>query len=74
MPLEEEMRFEIRKIEKEIELLDEELTRLHGRILHILSIRKKREHDLKTLRQNFEPAEEDKEFQTTLAKLLKEKV
>lgn len=73
MPLEEEMRLEIRKLEKEIDLLDEELTKLHGRILHILAIRKRKEHDLKTLRANFEPTEEDKEFQTTLAKLLKEK-
>jgi septal ring factor EnvC (AmiA/AmiB activator) len=73
MSLEEEMRHEIRKIEKEIELLDEELTKLHGRILQILAIRKKKEHDIRTLRANFETIDDEREFQTSLAKLLKEK-
>ena len=73
MPLEEEMRSEIRKLEKEIEMLDEELTKVHEKILHILALRKKKDHDLRALRMNFEPTDE-KEYQTTLAKLLKEKI
>ncbi|MBI5060734.1 MAG: hypothetical protein HZB67_00290 [Candidatus Aenigmarchaeota archaeon] len=72
MPLEDEMRNEIRKLEKEMEMLDEELLKLHEKIIHIMALRKKKEHDLRTLRANFEPIDE-REYQTSLAKLLKEK-
>ena len=68
MPLEQEMQNEVRKLEREIYILDEELEKLHKKILQIIMIRKKKEHDLKILKKDF--SEDDKEFQTTLAKLL----
>ncbi len=68
MPLEQEMQNEVRKLEREIYILDEELEKLHRKILQIIMIRKKKEHDLKILKKDF--GEDEKEFQTTLAKLL----
>ncbi len=66
------MRAELQRIEKEIDILDEELEKLHTRILQILVVRRKREHDLKAIRSNFDPpASED--YQLTLAKILKER-
>ncbi len=72
MSLDDEMRSEIRKLEKEIEMIDDELTKLHEKILRILALRKKKEHDMRALRANFETADE-KDYQTSLAKLLKER-
>ncbi|MEM7819354.1 MAG: hypothetical protein QXD48_00815 [Candidatus Aenigmatarchaeota archaeon] len=75
MPIEDEMRAEMKKLEKEIELIDDELEKLHNKILHLIMIRKKKERDLKVLRSSFGYEEEmEKEIQTTLAKLLKEKI
>jgi predicted nucleic acid-binding Zn-ribbon protein len=68
MPLEQEMQNEVRKLEREIYILDEELEKLHKKILQLIMIRKKKEHDLKILKKDF--SEDEKEFQTTLAKLL----
>jgi septal ring factor EnvC (AmiA/AmiB activator) len=75
MPLENHMRDEMRKLEKEIAILDDELERLHTKILQLIMIRKKKEHDLKVFRENVLGYDEDEDgqIQTTLAKLLKEK-
>ena len=74
MSVEDEMRLELRRIEREISILDEELEKLHGKILQILMVRKKKEHDLKVLRSNFgENSFEGGDIQTTLARLLKER-
>ncbi|MFH0832432.1 MAG: hypothetical protein V1900_01770 [Candidatus Aenigmatarchaeota archaeon] len=71
MSLENEMHNEVRRLEREIEVIDEELEKLHKKILQLIMIRKKNDHDLKALRSSFieEPFDE-REFQTTLAKLL----
>lgn len=75
MPLEEEMKAEIKKLENEIMVIDYELEKLHNKILQLITIRKKKEHDLRVLKANFgEATEEDHDFQTTLARLLREKV
>lgn len=74
MPLEDEMRYEIRKLEKEISLIDDELEKQHAKILQLIMIRKKKEKDLKILRSNFGEVPEEEEIQTTLAKLLREKM
>lgn len=73
--LEDEMRSEMRKIEKEIETLDDELEKLHNKILQLIMIRKKKERDLKIIRENVLGYDDDQDgqIQTTLAKLLKEK-
>lgn len=73
MPIEEEMQLEIRRLEREIATIDEELEKLHKKILSLLMIRKKKDHDLRVLRTNFYgELPEDREWQTTLAKLLRE--
>ncbi len=73
MPLEEEMQLEIRRLEREIASIDEELEKLHGKILNLLAVRKKKDHDLRVLRINFYgEMPEDREWQTTLAKLMRE--
>lgn len=71
--IENEMRNEIKKLEGEIVLLDKELEKLHSKVLQILMLRKKKIHDLKILKAQFEPVESEEKEQTTLAKLLKEK-
>jgi len=68
MPLEEEMQNEVKRLEREISVIDEELEKLHKKILQLIMIRKKKDHDLKILKRDF--GEDEKEFQTTLAKLL----
>lgn len=73
MPIEEEMQLEIRRLESEIATIDEELEKLHKKILNLFMIRKKKDHDLRVLRINFYgELPEDREWQTTLAKLLRE--
>ncbi len=70
MTIEEEMRNEIRKLEREIDSIDDELEKLHTRIVQLISIRKKKEHDLRILRANFELSD-DRDMQTTLERLLR---
>ena len=75
MPLEDEMRAEMKKLESKIFIIDHELEKLHNKILQLINTRKKKDHDLRVLKANFgEPTEDEKDFQTTLARLLKEKV
>ena len=69
MSLEEEMKNEIRKLEKEIFLIDEELEKLHKKILQLMMIKKKKDHDLHILKSDLF-GENDKEYQTTLARML----
>ena len=70
MSLEDEMQAELRKLEHEISILDDELEKLHSKILQLLLIRKKKDHDLRILKSNLYGNEDEKEFQTTLAKML----
>ena len=74
MPLEEEMHHELARLEKEISVLDDEIARLYTKVVNLINIRKKKEHDLKVLRENFGIVsdQDDREFQTNLARLLKE--
>ena len=72
MTVEDEMKTEIKRIENEMSLLDNELEKLHKRIVQVLMVRKKKERDLKVLKSNFTNDKDDKEFQTTLSKLLGE--
>ena len=75
MPLEDEMRSEMKKLESELFIIDHELEKLHNKILQLLNVRKKKDHDLRVLKANFgEAIEEEKDFQTTLSRLLKEKI
>lgn len=74
MPLEEEMRHEIEKLEKEVEVLDVEIKTLYTKVVNLINIRKKKEHNLKLLKENFGIKTDisDKEMQLTLSNLLKE--
>ncbi|MBI5332606.1 MAG: hypothetical protein HZB65_03470 [Candidatus Aenigmarchaeota archaeon] len=68
MGFDDAIKDEIRKLETEISLIDDELEKMHSKILQILALRKKKEKELRTLR----PAEESHETQTSLAKVMKE--
>lgn len=75
MPLEEEMRHEIARLEKEIAQLDEEIQKLYTKVTNLINIRKKKEHDLRILRENFGiVVDKESDIQTTLTRLLKESV
>ncbi len=75
MPIEDEMRLEIRRLEKEISLIDNELEKLHNKMIHLIEIRKKNEHELKIFRASFgEDLGNDVQIQSNLARLLREKV
>lgn len=73
MPLEEEMRHEMYKLEREIALIDEEIQKLYTKVANLINIRKKKEHDLKVLKENFGITEAEYiNIQTSLSKMLKE--
>ncbi|MBI4895709.1 MAG: hypothetical protein HY831_04415 [Candidatus Aenigmarchaeota archaeon] len=69
MGMDEEIIMEIRKIEAEISLIDDELEKLHSKILQVLMLRKKKEKLLKSLKPDLEDA---KDIQTSLVRLQKE--
>ena len=71
--LEQEMRHEMLKLEKEISAVDAELERLHRKILDLMAIRRKKEHDLRILRTNFGLEQPEDEIQVTLERILKER-
>lgn len=69
MGMDEEIKNEIRKLEAEISLIDDELEKLHSKILQILMLRKKKEKLLRSLKPD---VEEQKDIQTSLVRLQKE--
>jgi len=71
MSLEEEMKKEIKRIQDEISQLDSELRKLQDKIVTIISRRRKLERDLNILLSHFEPSTRKKEFQTSLAGIVK---
>ena len=70
MSLEEEMHHEAKRLEKEIKEIDDQLEKLHDKVFHLLGIRQKNEHDLKTLKGSFNESY-DKEIEDTIEKILK---
>jgi hypothetical protein len=69
MHLEEAMRQETERLEREIENIDLQMEKLHNKILDLIAIRKKREHDLRALKNSFAQTEADE----TLMEILKGK-
>lgn len=74
MSLEEEMRNEIRKLEKELFEIDVTIQKLSLKTVNLINIRKKKEHDLKILRETFEPSTEREDIQITLDRTVKRRV
>lgn len=73
MSLEEEMRNEMYKLEEEIREIDEEMQKISTKIVNLINIKKKKEHDLKVLRENFGLIKtEETELQTSLRELMRE--
>ena len=66
------MHHEVERLEKEIAYIDEELKRINEKMMNLMRIRSKKEHDLRILKLNF--GEDEKEIQTTLFKMLEERV
>ena len=73
MSLDDEMHHEVDRLEKEIAAIDEELKRINDRMMFLMRNRSKKEHDLRILKMNFGEIE-DTETQTTLARLLEERM
>ena len=67
------MHHEVDRLEKEIAAIDEELKRINDRMMFLMRNRSKKEHDLRILKMNFGEIE-DTETQTTLARLLEERM
>lgn len=74
MTLEEEMRHEVARLERELEVVDTELEKLHAKILHLLEAHKKDEHALKALRGSFEEDYIRQVEAESLEKIIKGKV
>ena len=74
MALEEEMRHEMDRLERELTVLDDEIHKLYTKVSNLINIRKKKEYELHVLRENFGLYTElsEKDIQTSLARLLKE--
>jgi prefoldin subunit 5 len=70
MTLEEEIKLEVKRLEREIAFLDNEIDKLQSKLTQLLMIKKKKERDLNILKSNFEPVKERKELQTSLFKML----
>jgi len=68
LPIEQEIENEIRKLEREISSLDDELQNIHKKIVDLILLKKKKETELRMLTGNAD----DKEMQTSLAQLFGE--
>lgn len=66
MSLEDEMKLEMRRLENEIAIIDVQLDKINHHQAELVKMRQKKEHDLKALRFNFYPEEEDLRKQSTL--------
>jgi len=73
MSLDDEMHNEVERLEKAIMHIDEELKRINDKMMDLMRTRSKKEHDLRILKMNFGEIE-DTETQTTLARLLEERM
>ena len=71
MTLETEILHEIARLETEIVQIDVELQKLQTKVVNLINIKKKKEHNLAVLKSNFSETQEDREMQTSLEKLLK---
>lgn len=65
MPLEEEMRREMYQLESDIYMIEEEIKKLNTKITNLINIKKKKEYDLRILKETFGETERE-ETQTTL--------
>ena len=66
MAIEQEIENEIRKLEREISSLDDELQNIHKKIVDLILLKKKKERELHMLKGDLE---EEKELQTSLSRL-----
>lgn len=73
MPLEDEMRNEIQKLEREITLIDEDLQKYSLKMTNLLNVKKRKEHDLKILQETFEIPTTSEDVQITLDDLFENK-
>jgi hypothetical protein len=71
MSLENEMKQEMLRLESEIAEIDTELQKLQVKVVNLLNIKKKKEHNLSVLKSNFSEYDDEKEIQTNLQQLLK---
>jgi asparagine synthetase B (glutamine-hydrolysing) len=74
MSLEQEMKFEIKRLENEILSLDTQIDRFNLQMSELMKLRQKKEHDVRVLKYNFYPEElpeTEKQRQSTLLGMVK---
>jgi hypothetical protein len=71
MSLDAEMRNEMDRLETEVAQIDEEIKKLQTKMVNLINIKKKKEHDLRVLKLNFNESIDEREIQLDLAQLLK---
>jgi len=54
MSLEDEMHHEAVRLDSELKQIDIQLKKLHDKIFNLLTVREKKEHDLKALKDSFD--------------------
>lgn len=70
MSLENEMKREIKDLERDIDSINNELEMLKKRVINLVKEKQKKQKDLRVLKNHFEPEEEiKKEMQTTLGSI-----
>jgi len=74
MTLEQEMRHEVARLERELELVNVELDKVHARIIQLLDTRKKTEYDLRVLRGSVEENYIRQVEEESLANILNKKI
>ncbi len=70
MSVEDEIILGRKRLEAEILMIDNEMERLHTKLLHMIKVRNKKEHDLRILRMD----SDIEDIQINLTKVLKEKI
>lgn len=66
LAIEQEIEIEIKKLEREISSLDDELQNIHKKIVDLILLKKKKEKELHMLKGDLE---DEKELQTSLSRL-----
>ena len=73
MSLEDEMHHEAARLDSELKQIDTQLKKLHDKIFNLLTVREKKEHDLKALKDSFAQSYIDKETERMIEGIMKGK-
>ena len=65
------MRHEITRLETEIAQIDAEIQKINVKMINLINIKKKKEHDASVLKANFSEVYEERAIQTDLRQIAK---